>query len=110
MYNYSATIIRWIDGDTVDMHVDLGFRTMVETRFRLFGIDTPERGQQNYREATALANQLAPVGSTLQISTYKDPDKYGRWLVDIFTADEHTVSETLLASGYAKPYFGGTKA
>lgn len=109
MFNYSATIVRWVDGDTVDMRVDLGFRMFAETRFRLFGIDTPERGQTGYAEATALARQLAPIGGTVRISTYKDQDKYGRWLVDVFTAEEHTVNETLLASGYAKPYFGGTK-
>lgn len=109
MFNYSATIVRWVDGDTVDMRVDLGFRMFAETRFRLFGIDTPERGAPGYAEATALARQLAPVGGVVRISTFKDPDKYGRWLADIFTAEEHTVNETLLASGYARPYFGGPK-
>lgn len=109
MYNYSATIVRWVDGDTVDLRVDLGFRMMAETRFRLYGIDTPERGQEHYAEATALAAQLAPAGSPVQISTHKDPDKYGRWLATIFTAAEATVNETLVAAGYAKPYFGGTR-
>lgn len=109
MYNYSATITRWVDGDTVDMRVDLGFRMFAETRFRLYGIDTPEIGQPNHDQATALANQIAPAGSTVQIATYPAPEKYGRWLVDIFTADQHSVNDTLLASGYAKPYFGGHK-
>lgn len=109
MYEYSATVTRWVDGDTVDLRVDLGFRLFAETRFRLYGIDTPERGHTNYTEATALANELAPPGATVTIRTYKDADKYGRWLADILTATEDNVNNALIASGYAKPYFGGTK-
>lgn len=123
MYAYSARVIRWIDGDTVDLRVDLGFRLFTETRFRLYGIDTPERGQKNHDEAIALCNSLAPVGSEVFIRTHKDPDKYGRWLADISQAvtindsvaiDLDTksgvnINSRLVEFGVAVRYFGGTK-
>ena len=107
-YSYWATVVRWVDGDTVWLTIDLGFRMTATTDFRCYGIDTPERGQPGYVEATARANVLAPVGSTMLVTTYKAPDKYGRWLVQIF-ADGVDVGQTLVAEGLAKPYFGGTK-
>lgn len=109
MYAYSARVIRWIDGDTVDLRVDLGFRTFAETRFRLYGIDTPERGQKNHDEATALCNSLAPAGADITIHSYKDADKYGRWLAEIITAAGTSVNAALTGAALAVPYFGGTK-
>jgi micrococcal nuclease len=108
MYEYSATVLRWVDGDTVDLRVDLGFRMFAETRFRLYGIDTPERGQKNHGEATALANTLAPIGAEVHISTYPDADKYGRWLA-VITNGTMSVNDSLVGSGLAVRYFGGTK-
>lgn len=108
-YTYKAIIIRWVDGDTVYLKVDLGFRTTIETDFRVYGINTPERGQLNYKEATADANRLAPVGTEVTIQTYKDPEKYGRWLANIFTPDGIDVAQTIIADGLGVPYFGGTK-
>lgn len=109
MYAYSATVTRWVDGDTVDLRVDLGFKLYAETRFRLYGIDTPERGQKNHDEAWHLAQSLAPVGAAVTIHTYKDADKYGRWLAEIVTATGSSVNAALTAAGMAVPYFGGTK-
>jgi micrococcal nuclease len=109
MYAYSARVVRWIDGDTVDLRVDLGFKLYAETRFRLYGIDTPERGQVNHDQATALCNFLAPSGADVYIHTYKDPDKYGRWLAEIVTADGASVNTALVTAALAAPYFGGTK-
>ena len=110
MYAYSARVIRWIDGDTVDLRVDLGFKLYAETRFRLYGIDTPERGQKNHGQATALVNSLAPVGADVFIHSYKDPDTYGRWLAEIVTAGGASVNTRLVEFGLAVPYLGGTKA
>ena len=109
MYAYSAQVIRWVDGDTVDLRVDLGFKLFAETRFRLYGIDTPERGQKNHDEAWHLAQSLAPVGATVQISTHKDADKYGRWLAQISTDAGTDVNASLIAANLAVAYFGGTK-
>lgn len=53
-YTYRATVTRWGDGDTVDLAVDAGFDVTVNTRFRLHGIDTPERGNEGYNAALAV--------------------------------------------------------
>lgn len=109
-YTYAAEVIRWIDGDTVDLKVDLGFHMWAQTRFRLHGIDTPERGQPGFKEATAAANALAPPGSTVVLESFKDGDKFGRWL-GVITASGETacVNDVLVDEGYAKAYFGGPR-
>lgn len=106
-YEYKATVVRWIDGDTVDLNVDLGFKITMAERFRLEGVDTPERGQPNHDEAWNFAKRLAPEGSQVLIQTSR-PDKYGRWLANV-TVGGATVNRALLDMGLAKLYFGGTK-
>lgn len=109
-YRYKARIDNWVDGDTVDLYVDLGFRHFVKTRFRLYGIDTPERGHPLWGEASDHAELMAPVGSDVVIDVYKDADKYGRWLVNIRVGEE-CVNDSLVAAGLAVPYYGsGSKA
>jgi len=108
-YTYKATVTRWVDGDTVDLRVDCGFHITVEARFRLYGVDTPERGRAGYDTATRHNNTLAGPGTEVVARTYKAPDKYGRFLADLWVA-EVKVNDSLLASGLAVPYFGGTKA
>lgn len=94
-YGYRGTVIRWVDGDTLDIEVDLGFRMKTTQRFRLLGVDTPERGQPNYREAREMAESLCPPGTELLFESMKS-DKYGRWLVYI-----GSVRDALLSSGLA---------
>lgn len=113
-YEYEAEVIRWVDGDTVYLRVDLGFGTSWESRFRLYGIDTPERGQPGHSEATAFCMGAAPVGVTVAIRSHKPEemrqDKYGRWLAEVTPAMSTTsVNDALVAAGLAKPYFGGKK-
>lgn len=109
-YGYKATVVRWVDGDTVWLDVDLGFRIQSVTAFRLYGIDTPERGQLGYTEATARCNVLAPAGSVVSIKSYKNPDKYGRWLAELFVGESITsINQTLLDEKLAVEYFGGAK-
>jgi len=110
-YVYEAEVIAWIDGDTVALHVtkdyDFGFHITVsghfEGHFRLLGVDTPERGHLNFREATAAARQMAPVGSKVFIRSHKT-DKYGRYLADIVTSEGLNISNQLIALGLGKPY------
>ena len=97
MYEYSARVIRWVDGDTVDLMVDLGFHMTTTQRFRLLNIDTPERGEPNYAEARICAEKALPPGSTVTVQTVKS-DKYGRWLADI-----PVVREALVAGNLLKP-------
>lgn len=96
-YCYHGTILRWVDGDTLDIEVDLGFKVKMLQRFRLIGVDAPERGQPGFNEAKALAERIAPIGSGLLFESMKS-DKYGRWLVYL-----PRVSDALLANGLAVP-------
>lgn len=118
-YSYKATIVRWVDGDTVWLAVDLGFRVTTTTDFRLYGCDTPERGARNFKKATEFARALAPIGAEVLINSYKPDkltqqsiktDKYGRWLVNIFPlGHEKSVSEQLVEAKLALSYLGGTR-
>lgn len=103
MYHYTAYIVRWVDGDTVTLDVDMGFRIHVTDTFRLVGLNTPERGEPNYAEARLRCLELLPIGTRIEIETGKQ-DKYGRWLVLI-----PLIQATLIAEGLAKPYDGGTR-
>lgn len=121
-YVYQAEIARWVDGDTVDVDIyiflDCGFHFRetknIKQRLRLYGINTPERGQVNYKEATAFEEAHAPVGTEVTVKTYKMPtgyasdEKYGRYLADVYVQDVN-LNQTILASGLAVAYFGGTK-
>lgn len=107
-----VVVVRWVDGDTVDLRVssvhDFGFRFRYgftfEDRFRLRGINTPERGQPGWAEATAECNRLAPPGSLVFLRTFKDTrEKYGRWLADL-TVDGVDLNRHLLDAGLAWPY------
>lgn len=109
MYEYNAQIVRWVDGDTVWLNVDMGFRITHRTAFRLIGVDTPERGTLGYLPAIEAVNTWAPVGNTVHIRTYPAPDKYGRWLVDIDISDTATITQLLIEAGLGRPYYGGTK-
>jgi len=86
MYNYRAKVRRVVDGDTVDFEVDLGFNMYARIRTRLTEVDTPERGEEDFHEATAMLRDLlyqqADDEGWLTITTGKT-GKYGRWLVTI---------------------------
>ena len=109
MYEYEATVRRWVDGDTVDVDIDLGFGLIYSNqRIRLYGIDAPEQRTRDLVEkdrglaATAYVNEQAPVGSKVVIKTYKD-DKYGRILGEIFVGDTN-LNTLLTVEGHAVRY------
>ena len=119
MYEYRAKIVRIIDGDTVDVDIDLGFGIwMKNERVRIMGIDTPEsRTRDKVEKKFGLASK-AKLKSLLGKSTVlktqinkKGEDmkgKFGRILGD-FTSDGKKVSKILCEEGFAVPYFGGSK-
>lgn len=104
MYTYSATIDRIVDGDTFDAIVDLGFRVYVKMRFRLLGIDVPERFTPDGQIASAYVRDLLPVGTSVLLTSHLNKqDKYGRYLatIDLGGLD---LTQELLAKGYGRPY------
>ena len=110
MYKYEATICRWVDGDTVDVDIDLGFGIIFHNqRLRLYGIDAYEQRTRDLDEkekglaATAFVNEMAPVGSKITIVTYKT-GKYGRILAEIFLDDYTNLNKLLTEKGHAERY------
>lgn len=120
---------RVIDGDTVDVVIDLGFRMSMAGRIRLLGVNTPERktttraagdaaaryaadwlaraSRGSTRDAERGRIEIVPgVGSEdypLDIRTEKD-DAFGRYLADLVAPDGSSLSAELLAAGQAVPY------
>jgi len=109
MYEYKATIIRWVDGDTVDVDIDLGFGLIYKKqRIRLYGIDAYETRTRDLEEkakgfaAKEFVESVAPVGDKIILKTYKD-DKYGRMLGEIFI-DGKNLNSWLTHEGHARRY------
>jgi endonuclease YncB( thermonuclease family) len=89
IYIYKAELIRVVDGDTVDLIIDLGFDTSRKERFRLYGIDAPELRFEAGKAAKAwLEDALTPLEAiyiqTIQLSTKAKRDKYGRFLAVLY--------------------------
>lgn len=108
MWQYRATVVRVVDADTIDLSVILGFRVAFTDRFRLFGIDAPERGQVGWAESKAVLEARLPVGTDIVIETYHprerdERDSFGRWLATIFL-DGEDINQWLVSSGHAKVY------
>ena len=86
MYEYRAKLIKCVDGDTADFVVDLGFKLFAHIRVRLLGVDTPERGQDEFKMATVMLENLIMCKQDSDgyviIKTHKT-GKYGRWLVEM---------------------------
>lgn len=110
MYKYEATVRRWVDGDTVDVDIDLGFGLIFHNqRLRLYGIDAYESRTRDLDEkekglaAKAFVNEMAPVGSKITIVTYKE-GKYGRILAEVFLDDYTNLNMLLTEKGHAERY------
>lgn len=91
-----------VDGDTVDLVVDVGFRTLLTQRVRLYLVNAPERGLPGANEAYLfLLDWLIARTGRLRLATYKE-ESFGRWVADIYVpSDGETVSEAMLRAGVA---------
>jgi micrococcal nuclease len=108
MYEYQATLIKVIDGDTLDLLVDQGIRVFNEQRLRLYGVNTPElhdkdpavRAKANEAKQYLIDN--LPTGkNTIRIVTIKDEgDKYGRLLAKVYVGDR-LINQELIDKGLA---------
>lgn len=110
MYLYAAHADRVIDGDTIQLTVDVGFNIHITQRIRLLGVNCPEHGTPEGDAATAYTTQwLAQHGLDLVLRTVKDRnDKYGR-LLGIVMAGAHSLNDDLVTTGHAVPYDGGRR-
>lgn len=114
MYEYKVkSVERIVDGDTVDVILDLGFGLFKKERCRVAGIDTPEKRTRDLREkqlgmdATHYAEMWFGTEHNLTVRTEKD-GKYGRMLGWFYRGDE-CFNHKIIEDGYALPYDGGTK-
>jgi len=120
MYNYKATLLRVVDGDTVDAEIDLGFKIFIKERIRLMGIDTPESRTRNLAEkswgkasSARLSQLLEEANGEFTLVTKKQKKgKFGRILgtLSISTKDGIVdANQVLIDEQLAIPYTGGNK-
>jgi len=125
MYEYRAKINRVVDGDTVDVDIDLGFGIVLsDERVRIMGIDTPEsRTRDKVEKVFGLASKArlkSLLGKTAVLKTQVAKDgedmkgKFGRILgdFDVYDANKDAwrpATDVLIEEGHAVAYFGGSK-
>ena len=114
LYQYRATLLRIIDGDTIHLDIDLGLDTHHRVTIRLAGINTPEvHTLEGQAARDHLCGLIAPTGPLmpppLLVHTTKDRrEKYGRYLGTLWLAGEDTttpsINQRMVDAGHAVPY------
>ena len=122
-YNFRVIKVnRVVDGDTIDVTIDLGFDLYKKERARVAGIDTPEKRTRNLEEKALGIDATNWIKERLNSAIAGEEDlvirtelvggmgKYGRLLGWLYIGDaELSVNEQMIAEGYAHAYDGGTK-
>ena len=122
-YNFRVTEInRVIDGDTIDVTIDLGFDLYKKERVRVAGVDTPEKRTRDLEEKALGIDATNWLKEKLESTLAGDDQlsirtelvggvgKYGRLLGWLYVGDEDvSLNEQMIAEGYAWAYDGGTK-
>ena len=127
MYEYRCKVVKIVDGDTVDVDIDLGFGIVLkDERVRIMGIDTPESRTRDLVEkkfglaSKAKLKELLKGQPVLKTQINKDGEdmkgKFGRILGDFIVEDGYggykngsLVTKILINEGYAVKYMGGSK-
>ena len=124
MYEYRVNIVKVVDGDTVDVDIDLGFGVWIkDERVRIMGIDTPESRTRDKEEkvfglaAKTRLKELLGKGAILQTQINKDGEdmtgKFGRifgdFLVDQESGEDAKVTAIMIAENHAVEYWGQSK-
>ena len=122
-YNFRViSIDRVLDGDTIDVTIDLGFDLFKKERVRIAGVDTPEKRTKNLEEKALGLDATNWLKDQLEGAISGDDDlvirtelvggvgKYGRLLGWCYIGDSAvSLNEMMIEEGYAWPYDGGTK-
>ena len=115
MYRYKVYVTRVVDGDTVDVDIDLGFGMIYKKqRVRMMGIDTPESRTRDLEEkfyGKASKAHLKTILSegNVQLKSH-DKGKFGRILGELFIGDSsYSVNQQMIDEYHAVPYFGQSK-
>ena len=114
MYEYAARVVRVVDGDTVDVDIDLGFSiNMKKQRIRMYGINAPESRTKDLEEkerglkAKEYLKTLLEVESVVLQTHLDDRGKFGRILGTFIVeldGESVNVNETMVATGHAVEY------
>tara|TARA_B100001248_G_scaffold174470_1_gene132363 strand:+ start:933 stop:1352 length:420 start_codon:yes stop_codon:yes gene_type:complete len=115
MYRYKVDVTRVVDGDTVDVDIDLGFgMTYKKQRVRMMGIDTPESRTRDLEEkfyglkSKEFLKDLLKDREVQLVS--HDKGKFGRILGELFIDDwKQSVNQMMIDGYHAVPYFGQNK-
>ena len=113
MYRYNVEVTRVVDGDTVDVDIDLGFGMVYKKqRVRMMGIDTPESRTRDLEEkfyGLASKQHLVKMleGQTVQLQSY-DKGKFGRILGEIIV-DDVNINQLMVKENMAVEYHGQSK-
>jgi micrococcal nuclease len=116
MYEYGCSVTRVVDGDTIDVILDLGFSVLHKCRVRLYGIDTPESRTRNKDEkargklaAKFLEDSINNGKQVILRSKLKDSKgKYGRVLGEVIV-DDININELMVKRYLAVKYYGQSK-
>ena len=116
---YGATVVDVIDGDTIDLMIDLGFNIHHKIRVRLYGVNTPESRTKDLKEkemglkAKSFTKDWLTNNKWVFVNTIPDKnDKYGRILARIYSSDQVKDPKTaclnvdIVQAGFAREYFG----
>lgn len=107
LYHYKAKVLNVVDGDTVDLMIELGLFVSVKRRIRVRGVDCPEmfgaKASPEGSRAREFTASILPTGATVFVRTYLDEgDKYGRLLASIRTLDGKDLASELISAGLAR--------
>lgn len=106
---HRVAVRRVIDGDSVELVIDTGFRHAATVQVRLHGVDTPERGQPGYSDAGDFTRAWLASAQGLRLECLGE-DKYGgRWLGVLRDAAGASLATALIDAGLGRLYDGGKK-
>jgi endonuclease YncB( thermonuclease family) len=109
MYEYAGTVRAVVDGDTIDVDLDLGCSVFIRTRLRLRHINAPEHGTPEGDAATEYLKYLLPKSCAVVVTTHKDQkEKFGRYLADVVRG-QTDINARMVEKGHATPYEGGKR-
>ncbi len=119
MYEYRVKkVLKIVDGDTIDVDIDLGFDISYKQRVRLAGIDTPESRTRDLKEKALgleskekLKKAIDAANDVIIVTEKPDStEKYGRILGWVYLdKSSKSINEILIEEGYAWAYMGDTK-
>ena len=116
MYRYKVYVTRVVDGDTVDVDVDLGFSTILKKqRVRMMGIDTPESRTRDleekfYGKASKAHLESILAEGNIELQSH-GKGKFGRILGELFVGgSSYSVNQQMIDEYHAVPYLGQNKA